>query len=490
MPQTTASPALHAFLRGIEPRASVLVRAHAGPGLDDAALLAKVRGDFAERAPRLPLAEWPLRYWGLLLARDELAATPVPLPDHPLYAVAHTRRLALLLRLVVGLEPAGGARVLGLSETAFRALCSDAEDKLANEGVGPDVLMRWHDAFQQQVRPAAGASPTAAPSAAKKPPPVRRARSASRWPRLSGLTWSLAAVAALLAAAFVATFLWPPSAPTRSSSAAAGGDAAPAALRQAPAAPRRDLAAELRVDPDFALVASAGPQPWDDGVGFLSWWSAEQGDALPPPVPVAEAPEKAWTALPAEAQALLAAVQSAWPALEAPVRQGLLANVNGWQALDAAQRSALVDSYRSWLALPALERSQRRARYQQWVALDDAERAALASSAARLAALPADGQGAAREQFAGLPPQRQRDWSLGPRLGRQLPELRPLLAFVPAAEQAALVDALEALGDADRVALGKQVATMGTAQRAALRAKVLAATPAERAALLRAAAGR
>jgi len=311
-----------------------------------------------------------------------------------------------------------------------------------------------------------------------------------RWPRLSGLTWSLAAVAALLAAAFVATFLWPPFAPTASSSAPAGGDAAPAALRQAPVAPRRDLAAELRADPDFSLVASAGPQPWDESVGLLSWWSAEQGDPLPPPVPAADAPEMAWTALPAEAQALLAAVENAWPALEAPVQQALLANVNRWQALDAGQRGVLLDGYRVWLALPALERSQRRARYQQWVVLDDAERVSLAFAAARLAALPAGRQPAAREQFASLPPQRQRDWGLGPRLGRQLPELRPLLAFVPAAEQAALVDALEALGDADRVALGAQVATMGAARRAALRAKVLAAAPAERAALLRAAAGR
>ena len=130
----------------------MLARAQAGPALDDERLLSEVREEFSARAARLPLAEWPLRYWGLLLARDELGRPSGQTPAHPIYSLTHTRRLALLLRLVVGLEPAGAARVMGLSETAYRALWADAEDKLAEKGVGPAVLMRWHEAFQREAR--------------------------------------------------------------------------------------------------------------------------------------------------------------------------------------------------------------------------------------------------------------------------------------------------------------------------------------------------
>ena len=150
---STPSPALAAFLRGIEPRALVLARAQAGPSLEAEPLLASVREDFTARAARLPLADWPLRYWGLLLARDELACPSGATPSHPLYRLTHTRRLALLLRLVVGLEPSGAARVLGLSETAYLALCTDAEDKLAVLGVGPAASKREIErAYRTQMK--------------------------------------------------------------------------------------------------------------------------------------------------------------------------------------------------------------------------------------------------------------------------------------------------------------------------------------------------
>ncbi len=65
-----------------------------------------------------------------------------------------------------------------------------------------------------------------------------------------------------------------------------------------------------------------------------------------------------------------------------------------------------------------------------------------------------------------------------------MPGLRPLLAFVPATEQVALIAALESLGEPTRTALAARVAAMGTAQRAALRGKVLAAPAEARPALL------
>jgi len=479
--------ALAAFLRSIEPRARVLALAQAGPALEVEALLAELRQAFGERAPRLPLAEWPLRYWGLLLAREALMNPPAGRLDHPLYLLSPTRRLALLLRLVVGLEPAGAARVMGLSAEAFSTLLADAEEKLAVAGVGPAVLLRWQEEFQAAVREAAAPAPSAGPV-----PPPARPPGARRLPGLPGgwrgwrpgpLQVGLGLVALLLLAVLVATFVWPPG-PMAPASPAASPEAAPAALAPvAPAAPRRQLDAELPLDPDFALLAEPAASPWREDLGFLAWWVAQQG-RLPPPPPPAAPPPADWSGLPAEARRLLAPLQAAWPALEPEARAGLLANVERWQGAEAGQRTAWVAAYAEWLALPAQERSQRRAAYARWRSLDAVEREALTAAAARFAALPEAERQALRERFTALDEAARGDWALGPRLGAQLPALRPLFAFLPAGEQAALLEALDALDEAQRQRLGARVAAMGVAERAALRGRVLAAEPEARAALL------
>lgn len=476
---STPSSALAAFLRGIEPRARVLARAQAGPALDDERLLAAVREEFSGRANRLPLAEWPLRYWGLLLARDELGRPGGQTPAHPLYTLTHTRRLALLLRLVVGMEPAGAARVMGLSETAYRALWADAEDKLAEQGVGPAVLMRWHEAFQREARGDTAPTEATPRAPARHAAPVRRA-AAPRW-RPTPLQWGLGGVLGGLLAVLAATFIWPPAPLVPATAALEPG---PADLEATPAVPERNLEAELVVDPDFALLDADPAAPWREGVAYLSWATVARG--MPLPAPLASAPPTVvpWASIPADRQALLAPVRAAWPALDAASQGALLANANAWSTYDAGRRETLRAAYRAWVQRPALERSALRAGYAEWVALDDGEREALAATAAALAALPVEQQQAQRAAFAALDAQAQRDWAVGPRLGAQLPGLRPLLAFVPAEEQAALIDALEALGEPTRVALAERVARMGTADRAALRGKVLAAPADSRPALL------
>jgi hypothetical protein len=483
---STPSSALPAFLRGIEPRARVLSRAQAGPALDDERLLADVREEFSARAARLPLAEWPLRYWGLLLARDELGRPSGQTPAHPLYSLTHTRRLALLLRLVVGLEPAGAARVMGLSETAYRALWADAEDKLAEQGVGPAVLMRWHEAFQREARGEAASADAPPRTPARHAAPIGRPRG-PRW-RPTPLQWGLGAVALVLLAVLAATFIWPP-APIVPATAAGSADAAPTTLEASPGSPPRDMAAALVVDPDFTLLDAAPAAPWREGVAFLSWATVQRGVALPTPVDPSPAVARPWGSLPADRQALLAPVQAAWPALDAAAQADLLANAEAWAGYDTARREALRTAYAAWVQRPALERSALRAAHAEWKALDAGEREALTATAAALAALPVEAQQAQRAAFAALDAQSQRDWAVGPRLGTQLPGLRPLLAFVPASEQAALIAALEALGEPTRAALAARVATMGTAQRAALRGKVLAAPADARPGLLAEAAG-
>jgi len=498
----TSPPALAAFLRGIEPRADVLLRAFAGPGLDSAALLARLRAEFGDRAARLPLVEWPLRYWGLLLAAPELQQTGGGLPRHPLYALAPTRRLALLLRLVVGLEPAGAARVLGLSETAYRALWADAEDKLAEAGVGPAVLMRWQEGFQQQVRTATPARPAAAVPPAVAPVAVDPATVAvpkrpTAWQaglarlrggldrrRRSPQRWLLGLLLLVLLAALAATFLWPPS-PSPSPSPPAGAVQSLGAPAPLPVAGLED---RLLVDPDLDLLLAAEDAPWRLGVGLLSWWSAERGDTLPALGPTEPAPTAlAWSALPAALRARLVEAEAAWPALAAAEQAALLRRAERWQAASAEQRRELLVAYADWLARPALERAALRVRHAEWRALEAGEQQALEALAAIWRALPEADRTLLAGTFAGLPVAVREDWGLGPRLGRQLPGLRPLLAFVPAGQQVALIEALAGLDDAERAALAQRIAGMGTAERAALRAAVLAAEPAARSGLLRAA---
>lgn len=488
-------PALVAFLRGIEPRADVLLRALAGPGLDSAALLARVRTEFAARAARLPLAEWPLRYWGLLLAAPELERPAHDLPRHPLYDLASTRRLALLLRLVVGLEPPGAARVLGLSETAYRALWNDAEDKLAAAGVGPAVLLRWQEGFQQQIRVASAAAvpATVVPGSPAAVPRTRFREHLGRlgWRLREGAgRWrpqriALGLLLGLLLAALAATFLWPPG---RVVPIAGTVDGAPQALA---APPPREAALEdrLLVDPDLDLLLAGADAPWREGVGLLSWWSAQRGDPLPPLGTSAAPPQTLpWAQLPTALRGRLAAVETAWPALAPAEQSALLARAQAWEAATAEQRAALVAAYADWLARPALERSALRARLSEWRALEPGEQQALAVLAAEWRALPEVDRQDLAAAFASLPAGTREDWAAGLRLGRQWPGLRPLLAFVPAGQQVALIEALAGLSDAERNALAERLATLGAAQRAALRAEVLAATPAERSGLLRAAA--
>jgi hypothetical protein len=295
-------------------------------------------------------------------------------------------------------------------------------------------------------------------------------------------------VALVLLAVLAATFIWPP-APLVSATAAGSADAAPATLEASPGSPPRDMAAELVVDPDFALLDAAPTAPWREGVAFLSWATVQRGVALPTPAAPSPTAARPWGSLPADRQALLGPVQAAWPALDAASQADLLANAEAWASYDTARRETLRTAYAAWVQRPALERSALRAAHAEWKALDAGEREALTATAAVLAALPVEAQQAQRAAFAALDAQSQRDWALGPRLGTQLPGLRPLLAFVPANEQAALIAALEALGEPTRAALAARVATMGTAQRAALRGKVLAAPADARPGLLAEAAG-
>lgn len=181
---------------------------------------------------------------------------------------------------------------------------------------------------------------------------------------------------------------------------------------------------------------------------------------------------------------LLAGAQSLWPVLPPAERAQLRRNARHWLGLDAAGQAALTRAAAAWDRLPAPERAARRGRLADWSQLDEADRARLRGAATALAALPAARQSALRRQFAALPATEREDWRLGPSLAPQIAPLKPLFAFLPAADQAALLALLRDLPPPAREALGKVAADAGEARRQELRRQLLAAPPAARPALI------
>ncbi len=113
-----------AFLRGVERRAILFAELQCGdPGCGDAALAAAWQ-DFAAGARQWPVADWPRRFWGALLAAPPLRGRSPqarwPAPFGSLGRLGSGPRAALLLRLVAGLAAADAAAVLGIAEPTYR----------------------------------------------------------------------------------------------------------------------------------------------------------------------------------------------------------------------------------------------------------------------------------------------------------------------------------------------------------------------------------
>lgn len=116
--------ALTAFLRSVERRGAVLAELLCGdPMRGDAALAVAMRA-FRNASAQVAIAEWPLRFWGLLLAVPQLRETAPqrhwPTALSVLGRLGTGARAALLLRLVAGLEEADAAAVLGIALPTYR----------------------------------------------------------------------------------------------------------------------------------------------------------------------------------------------------------------------------------------------------------------------------------------------------------------------------------------------------------------------------------
>ena len=151
-----APAALTAFLRGVERRAAVFAQLHCGDAdAGDNALAGAMRA-FRNAAERTPVADWPRRFWGLLLATRQLRE-PSPGSHWPpefarLAALGPGPRAVLLLRLAAGLTEADAALVLGIAQPSYRLALQRA---LPHHSDGSADAERWRQlgaAVQEATR--------------------------------------------------------------------------------------------------------------------------------------------------------------------------------------------------------------------------------------------------------------------------------------------------------------------------------------------------
>jgi hypothetical protein len=155
------------------------------------------------------------------------------------------------------------------------------------------------------------------------------------------------------------------------------------------------------------------------------------------------------------------------------------------QAMTPEQRAQFGQRLAAWNALPPAEREERRARYQAWLQLEASERDSLRALAARVEAFPPERRQALRAQFDALDDVQRRGWRLGPELGRDYPELHPLLAYVPAPQRLPLLVRLRSMDGRQRADLGVLAQRTPPQDRQALRGELLSVPPAQVAAWLR-----
>jgi hypothetical protein len=274
-----AQAALTEFLRGIERRAAVFAELACGSSQRGDATVEATLHAFCRVAARAPLADWDSCFWGLLLASPELRRDRGegrwPAPWTRLAELGPGLRLALLLRLVAGLDDAQVAAIVGIAP-ATQVL---AVQRALGEGRAPTQSPRWQAwvlASRQQLRMLGGdrlvrlarARERALHGHAPPMPPMH--------PRRMPLLWAAIATCVL---AFAATFL----------PHTTGRDATPVIRTTAlpPAEPplaRFDADTALLTHRDFdQLSASPGQQSLARGLAFYAWYAAQSSDGATPP---------------------------------------------------------------------------------------------------------------------------------------------------------------------------------------------------------------
>lgn len=246
---------MQAFRRGIDRRAYVLARAQCGDNDLLQSALSAVDAAFNAEYAELPISQWPIRFWTLLLSRKELAQGQSPWPA--LASISHGPRAALLLRLVAGLDFSHAAQVLNISETTYRFALERGLEQLHTAGFNFQELERLRDSFFEEVkqlptelvqtreRPAVIITP-ATPVVEPEPETERK----SYW------LWLLLFLA--LVAAGLGWWWW-------SSQTVAVVNTKPVALTDVQTAV---------IHPDYDVIANPDIQAQTEDLAFLSWIAA------------------------------------------------------------------------------------------------------------------------------------------------------------------------------------------------------------------------
>lgn len=525
---TTPTPApvpaaLPAFLRGVERRAAVFAELQCGDAqVGDAALAAAMRA-FRGGIERLPLAQWPQRFWILLLAAPALRR-PAPMAAWApqwqwLASLGNGARATLLLRLAGMLDADTAAAALAVAPQRYRQALSAALPRRGDGGVDTAALQQLEDAVQlhirqlpvprlvqlAQLRERSLLSATASPPAARWPaaPPAQR----PRW--LRPVLWlGVVACALAFAATFVAPALTASGRLPAQLAARLRGDGIPRIRREA--LPPAEAAA-TRFEPvfaavlhrDFELLADPDGLRQAQALPLMAGYAAElaarrdAGEAgVAPAATMADLVEATAAERPVAATAIATpppptgVVPPALPdaqlqRLPAAVRASVRPQVATWANWNAAQRGAYLARQRAWDGLSISQRAAQREHYLAWRALPPATQAEVELAAAAFARLPEAEQQARRAEFAALDRSTQRGWLLGPALGADYPRLQPLLAQLPEAEHAPLLAVLHALDSAGRADLAVLAQRVPPQERAALRRALLSTAAGNRAAWLR-----
>lgn len=316
VPDAPVTPAaLSAFLRGVERRGLVLAQLQCG---DDAAAeraLAAALRAFSGQAAGRPMAGWPMRFWSLLAAAPPLRREPMPgtwlPPFTALGRMQSVDRLALLLRIVGGLQEADASEVQGMETAAYqaalaracprdaagnpdaqawRALAEAAQVELRE--LSPGQLSRLTQLREsalagmplQPLQDGASSPAASAPARSERPADRRPRAGAARrqwtWPRINrrhaGIALALVALVLLVGAlGWWWTHRRPALPPEPVSQAPAGvlhvTDAAPVLVEELPAANLPDAVAApgldardqaMLADPDLELARSADLYAW------------------------------------------------------------------------------------------------------------------------------------------------------------------------------------------------------------------------------------
>jgi hypothetical protein len=305
--------ALSAFLRGVERRGALFAELQCGDREGgDSALAAAMRA-FRNRAGSSPMAEWPRRFWALLVATPQLrqSAAPAhwPVGVEALAGLESLPRQALLLRLAASLPEEEAAAVLGMVpevyEQALASACprdaSGQPDALAWRALAEAIQTLLREMPPQRLAHLARLREAAIlGTKIERPAPATRSVSPIEAPpRRRRGPW-VVLVLVLCAAALAATWWWPQWQASRSADANLDGgvqrlqdpvEIAIEELPEQPPAARFDAATALLTHPDFELLL----EPQDEAIArdadFLAWYAA--GASAPADAPEAKAEEVA-----------------------------------------------------------------------------------------------------------------------------------------------------------------------------------------------------